>query len=370
MPLLIGLLLLTMTATPVLADGAFFYEWEEEQFDLREPAQRALILYTGTASNCTGNETENCTGNYTEHLVLSTSFEGNAREFAWVVPVPNKPEIGICGADLFSELHNITKTNFPEGGGWFGCYWIPTPSQPEGGVDVVEEQVVGPYATAILSATNATALMDWLDTNGYVFPEGGEEAVNEYIEKQWYFVATRINAVAEGTSEVLSEGAIEPIVLSFASNEIIYPLRISSLTAANVTPPEVLLYVIADHVMIPKQYPLYIGYGNWTNDAFTLEFADDVSVADLSEYEILSQLISTYLSGDEFYLAKLRGWISADRMVDVEMVSYEGKVPLSLLGENSSNHGDIAVLVLVIGPALGLHLWRRHRRARISRIQR
>ncbi|MCK5124126.1 MAG: DUF2330 domain-containing protein, partial [Dehalococcoidia bacterium] len=215
--------------------------------------------------------------------------------------------------------------------------------------------------------TNATALADWLNANGYVFPEEGEEIVSEYIEKEWYFVATKINAVEEGTGEALAEGDIEPIVLSFASNQTVYPLRISSLSATNATPPEVLLYVLADHVMVPEQYPLYIGYGNWEDNAFTLEFGDNVLIEDLSGYEILPELVSTYLPGDEFYLTKMRGWISADQMVDIQMVGYEEGDSLDSLAESNGNSGDIVVLATIVGPVCGLYLRRRYRRTTIWR---
>jgi hypothetical protein len=323
--------------------------------DLYESAQRAVILY----ENCTGN----CTGNCTEHLILSVSFEGDAEDFAWVIPVPNTPEITVTDPELFWELSDFTATEFNGGGGGFGCFGGAAPGGQEG-VDVIEEQVVGPYATAILSATNATALADWLNANGYIFPEDGEEIISEYIEKEWYFVATKINAVEEGTSEALAEGAIEPIVLSFASDEIVYPLRITSLSA---TEPQVLLYVFADHLMVPEQYPLYIGYGNWEDNAFTLEFGNNVSVEDLSEYEILPELVSTYLSGNESYLTKLRGTVSADQMVDIEMVRYEEGDSLGSLVETNANRGDIVVLTMIVGPVCGLYLWRRHRRTIISR---
>ena len=235
-------------------------------------------------------------------------------------------------------------------------------------MDVIEEEVVGPYATAILSATNATALADWLNANGYVFPEEGEQIVSEYIEKEWYFVATRINAVEEGTGEALAEGAIEPIVLSFASNQTVYPLRISSLSVPVAVPPEVLLYVLADHVMVPEQYPLRIGYGNWTVDAFTLEFGSNVSVQDLPEYyTVLPELLSTCLSVDEFCLTKLRGVIRADQMVDMELVSYEDEDSLGSLAETDTGREDIVVLAAIVGPVLGLYLWRRHRGSVSSR---
>ncbi len=356
-PLVAVLFLLSAMATPVLADGGFFTE--ELFYDLYESAQRAVILYGNSTGNCTGN----CTGNYTQHLILSVSFEGDAENFAWVIPVPNKPEIAVSDPELFWELSDFTRTELPPEHG-FGCADGVGPPAGQDGVDVVEEQVVGPYATAILSATNATALADWLNANGYIFPEDGEEIISEYIEKEWYFVATKINAVEEDTGYALAEGAIEPIVLSFASDKIVYPLRITSLSA---TVPQVLLYVFADHIVVPEQYPLYIGYGNWTDNAFTIEFGANVSVEDLSEYEILPELLSTYLPGDEFYLTKLRGWISADQMVDIELVRYEEGDSLHSLAETNTNRGDIVVLTMIVGPVFGLYLWRRHRRTTISR---
>jgi len=337
------ILFLLMTATPVLADGCFFPD--SMYRDLYESAQKAVILY----------------GNNTEHLILSVSFEGDAEDFAWVIPLPDKPEIAVTDAELFWELSDFTATEVPGGKGGFGClggFEGTTPGDQEG-VDVIEEQVVGPYATAILSATNATALVDWLNANGYIFPEEGEEIISGYIEKEWYFVATKINAVEEDTGDALAEGAIEPIVLSFASDEIVYPLRITALSA---TSPEVLLYVFADYIMVPEQYPLYIGYGNWTDNAFTIEFGNNVSVEDLSDYEILPELVSTYLSSDEFYLTKLRGTVTADQMVDIQLLSYEEEVSLDSLAQTNANSGDIFALATIVGPVCGLYFWRRHRR--------
>jgi hypothetical protein len=297
-------------------------------------------------------------------LILSVSFEGDAENFAWVIPVPNKPEIAVTNPELFWELSDFTAAK-RRSWNWitfWGCGGAAAPDQE--GVDVIEEQVIGPYATAILSATNATALADWLNANGYIFPQEGEEIVSEYIGKEWYFVATKINAIEEDTGYALAEGAIEPIVLSFASDEIVYPLRITSLSA---TAPEVLLYVITDHVMVPEQYPLYIGYGNWYENSFSLEFADNLSVEDLSDYEILPVLVSTCLPGDEFYLAKLRGTISADQMVDIRLLRYAEGDASNSLAQTSAKGGDIVVLATIVGPVFGLYLWRRHGRTIISR---
>jgi hypothetical protein len=113
---------------------------------------------------------------------------------------------------------------------------------------------------------------------------------------------------------------------------------------------------------VPKQYPLYIGYGNWYENSFTLEFADKVSVEDLSDYEILPELVSTYLSGDEFYLTKLRGTVTADQMVDIQLLKYVERDSLDSLAQTNANSGDIVVLATIVGPVFGLYLWRRNRR--------
>ena len=337
-PLIAVLFLLSAMATPVLADGGFFVI--APYLDVYQSAQRAVILY----------------GNSTQHLILSIRFEGDVEEFAWVIPVPNKPEIAVSDSELFWELSDLTIRAIPKA--FFGCAAAPSPD----GVDVIQEQVVGPYATAILSAGDPTALVDWLNANGYFFPEDGQEIISEYIEKEWYFVATRINSVAEDTGDALAEGSIEPIVLSFASDEIVYPLRITSLSA---TSPEVLLYVFADQVVVPKQYPFRIGFGYWEDNSFSLEFGEKVSAEDLAAYDILPELVSTYLTGDEFYLTKLRGSISADQMVDIELIGYEEAASLQALGENSTNNGDIVWLAVITVPVFGLYVWRRYR-SRVS----
>ncbi len=344
--------ILSLIPTPVLADGALFIGDELMWHDLYQSGQKALILH--------GNSAGNSTGNMTQHLVLSVSFRGDAEDFAWVVPVPSIPAIDVTDADVFAELSDFTIKAIPRDPGrpGFLCMHVGD-SPPSNGVDVIDEQVVGPYATATLSAEDPNALVDWLNDNGYFFPEEGEKVIAEYIERGWYFVATRINAVDEGTGKALAEGAIDPIVLSFASDDIVYPLRITSLSA---TAPEVLLYIIADHVMVPEQYPWHVRYGPWWENEFSLEFADKVSLDDLSAYDVLPGLISTYLAGDDFYLTKLRGKVTADEMVDIDFAPYYDAASLQWPSRTDTMSDGIAVLAIIFVPVMGLYLWRRHHR--------
>jgi len=351
---LLAAFILSLMGTPVLADGALFIGDELMWYDLYQVDQKALILH--------GSSTGNSTGNMMQHLVLSVSFKGDVEDFAWVVPVPGIPAINVTDADVFAELSDFTIAAIPPGPVMpgFGCGVADVP--PDDGVDVIEEQIVGPYATAILAASNATALADWLNANGYLFPEEGHDVIVDYIDKEWYFVAMRVNAVDEGTGKALRDGASDPIVLSFASDDIVYPLRITSLSASPISATQVLLYILADHVAVPEQYPWRTGYGGWGYDAFSLEFGDRVSVDDLSDYDVLHGLISTYLAGDEFYLTKLRGWITADEMVDIDFAPYYDAASLQWPARASTSNDGLVVLAVIFVPVFGLYLWRRRRR--------
>lgn len=338
--------ILSLMPTRVLADGANFLPFYLMGQDLHQTGQRAIILHGNT------------TGNMTQHLILSVQFAGDVEDFAWVVPVPSIPEIDVTDADVFTELSHFTIAAIPDHGKpGFACF--PADMMPPNGVDVIDEQVVGPYATATLSADDPNALVDWLNDNGYFFPEEGYEVIAEYIEKSWYFVATRINAVDEDTGKALEEGSIEPVVLSFASDEIVYPLLITSLSA---TEPEVLLYIIADHVMVPEQYPWHVRYGSWWENEFSMEFADRVSIDEFSGYDVLPGLVSTYLAGDEFHLTKLRGMITADEMVDIVFAPYYDAASLEWPARTNTRGDGIALLTVILIPVFGLYLWSRRQR--------
>jgi len=118
------------------------------------------------------------------------------RRILWVVPVPDYPAVYESNAKLFEELYYLT-TPYPR-------YRIPPDwlGEDKGaagppGVELLERKRVGIYDVSILSATDPSALIQWLNENGYKFPEEAESIVDFYIAKEWYFVAMRIDLEAE-----------------------------------------------------------------------------------------------------------------------------------------------------------------------------
>lgn len=321
--LVLVIVLLLIIATPALADGGFFVV--SEDYDINQPSQKAIILYE----------------NNREDLILSVRYEGNVNEFAWVIPVPNYPNVDVSDPELFWELHDLTKVIIPSRG--FGCALSALP--PETLVDVLERKVVGPYDVAILSAQDPEALIDWLNSNEYFFPEEGEEILDNYINKEWYFVATKINTGGEATG--LAEGTIEPLRLSFDSDEIVYPLRITSLSSERC---EVLLYVFADQKVVPNEYqflclkvPEQVAYLERKRNIFYLEFGEHISLEELERdnYGTLHPLLNASLASDEYYLTKLRAEIVADKMVDTEFVGYEEEGYLDSDGDGWSDAEEV-----------------------------
>ncbi len=312
---------LLIPATPALADGGFFVL--DPSRDISQPAQKAIILYE----------------NNRETLILQVKYEGDADEFAWVIPVPNYPDVGVAEPELFQELAELTEVEVYSGG---GCAFGPM-AGPGEGVEVWEEMVVGPYDVAILSASSSAALINWLNANGYFFPEEGEEIIDSYVAQsgEWYFVATKINAEAEATG--LAEGTIQPLRLSFDSDEIFYPLRITSLSSDRC---EVLLYVFADQKVVPLEYqflslntPEQVYYLEPEEDVFYLEHGEQIYLEDLGYY-YLSELLSSSLAGDQYYLTKMRGEINADSMVDIQLIPYEAEDYLDSDGDGWSDREE------------------------------
>ena len=287
------------SATPAFADGALFPDTAR---DLDQPAQMAIIDYDDGRQD----------------LILQVKYEGDADEFAWVIPVPSYPDVDVSDAERFRSLAELTAVWVEAGGDLFSC------TIGDGGekqlVDVWEEDTVGIYHYAVLSAEDPSALIDWLNTNGYIFPENGQEIIDHYIAKEWYFVAIKINPGEE--AEGLAEGTIQPLKLSFNTDTMLYPLKITSLSSRKC---EVLLYIIADQRVVPHNYRYLtlttndqVRFFKRKDDVFYLEYAKPYVQYSDDHY-------SRYIPSSEGdnYLTKMRANINDENMVDIELIGYE-----------------------------------------------
>lgn len=166
----------------------------------------------------------------TETMILSTTFKGDADEFAWIIPVPSRPDVTKARDELFTALDDYTKPKNEQ---------VPMPMSGITGVNitqfdysekvrVVETKKVDIYDVAVLEASDARALEKWLEGNGYDYPTNRSLLLKHYVDKGWYFVAVKVSADALGyVGSALSTGHATPLSITFASEQIVYPLKIS-----------------------------------------------------------------------------------------------------------------------------------------------
>ncbi|WP_442819190.1 DUF2330 domain-containing protein [Streptomyces sp. NBC_01236] len=81
--------------------------------------------------------------------------------------------------------------------------------------------------------------------NGFVPPSRLDEALRPYVDQGWEYVAVRL--APEDTDTPLG-GTLDPLHLTFASDKLVYPMRLSRLAS---TPQSLGLYVLAAHRMEP-----------------------------------------------------------------------------------------------------------------------
>ncbi|MFG2596480.1 DUF2330 domain-containing protein [Streptomyces sp. NPDC048462] len=193
-----------------------------------------------------------------EQIVMQLTVRGNAPDAAWIMPVPHRATVELGDASLFSELETLTapvrETRhyfWPHADDWpFGASGnssgdsaAPSATAPVG---VVGRERLGPFDVARLTATDPAALEGWLTDNGFELPDRLSTALRPYVEQKWEYVAIRLAPQQKGGRLL---GRLDPLRLRFASDEPVYPMRLSRLAT---TPQSLGLYVLAAHRMEPR----------------------------------------------------------------------------------------------------------------------
>jgi hypothetical protein len=172
------LLILVTGSVLVYADGGFFKPDLNRNEDLYEPEQKALIIFDKPI----------------ETLIIQAFYSGNLSNFAWIVPVPAYPRLEEFNSILFEELHYLTQPESIEKISVLDLVGIYARlAGGVNGVTVHEQSSIGIFDTAILSSTDESSLVNWLNNNSYYIPESASQIIGEYVKKNWYFVAIRVN---------------------------------------------------------------------------------------------------------------------------------------------------------------------------------
>lgn len=301
--------LLIILSTFAIADGGFFPPMVYYDEDIHEPTQKAAIVFDGNL----------------EQLIIQVTYEGELTNFAWVIPVPNYPDINESNSRLFEELHFLTQPNYRTPPNlFFGRVMMAGMDKQMEGVNVLEQKQVGIYEVTVLSSTNPNALVNWLNENNYKVSEKAESVLNFYIQKEWYFIAMRINlapfdeTILESLREVNENIQTSDDAVTLITNELVNNIKsekeydkLTTITSVELNygeeeeiddymrrmqgtnKPET---IITEHEYT-EHYEAYNGYfDNHMHDVVKKDFTDKLmqEIAVPKSYECYNNIADTY----------------------------------------------------------------------------
>lgn len=158
-----------------------------------------------------------------EHFVREAVFDDAGRAFAFVVPVPSRPEVAAVENEPFTVLERAFPFARPEPR---RRELAPPRAAPSRGlmpsaVTVLEQKMVGHFRAFVLTATGADGLDAWLAQNGFASGPSERAWIAPYVEKGWFFVALK----PDGRAPAGGRYSSEPLRISFATPVPFYPYR-------------------------------------------------------------------------------------------------------------------------------------------------
>lgn len=194
----------------------------------------------------------------TEQVAMRFTVGGDAKRAAWIMPVPGRATVRLGDGGLFSQLVDLTGPEYrtrsyfwPRRGDWpldsgrGDAAGATPPGSGEPRVGVVGRERLGDFDVARLTATDPEALGDWLEANGFVLPDRLSAELEPYVDQRWEYVAVRLAPREPGAT---LRGTLDPLLIRFESDRLVYPMRLSRLAA---TAQSLGLYVLAEHRMEP-----------------------------------------------------------------------------------------------------------------------
>lgn len=202
-----------------------------------------------------------------ETMLVTTDFKGDASEFAWIIPTPSKPMVTKASEKVFTNVAKLAQPQYDNGGWGYRVLedaMYTSEAEKANGVIVVDSQQIEYYDVITLVASDSKELAEWFEKNNYSYPKEYSYVLDSYIKNGWYFTAVKISADARRAEVVqdLKQGHPTPLKLTFQSDRMIFPLRISSVDFDKGFSLTANLELSAKAISHLKK----IGYTDWTTE--------------------------------------------------------------------------------------------------------
>ena len=191
-------------------------------------------------------------------------YQGSPQSFAWVLPISGEAQVGLSADIVFSVLDQLTQVGVvapprncpafpsncdrglsasPSSGGFADA------GSAENGVTVTKREVVGPYETVQLQATNPQALNEWLATNGFAVPNDVKPVVAKYVTENFNFLAMKLIPGATVQS-------MRPVRVTTRGALVTLPLRMVAAGTGAVV--GISLWVLGQGRYEPSNFPSFV----------------------------------------------------------------------------------------------------------------
>ena len=182
-------------------------------------------------------------------ITMANDFEGNAEDFAVVIPVPTmieREQINVGDRAVIEHLDAYTSPRLVEYHDGDPCAVydrlemsrndasLPAASKElrqsarSRGVTIEAQYTVGEYDILILSATQSDGLVQWLKENDYRIPPGANRVVSSYLKQDMRFFVAKVNIEEQSK---LGYRYLRPLQVAYESNKFMLPIRLGTLNA-------------------------------------------------------------------------------------------------------------------------------------------
>ena len=203
--------------------------------------------------------------NSTVEAHIQIKYQGDPKDFGWLLPLPSLPTMELGSEELFSQLEAKTAPQFflsqsflgNCSGPSLGCgsssslsragggFFPPSEDGTIPGSPLVVQDSIGPYDYAVLKADDQTEMLKWLNTNRYLVPAGTDAVLKPYIHSGAYLLALKLKSGK-------SVGDLQPVVVRYTSDLPMIPIILTSVAATPNMGIEV--FVLGQGRAIPRNY--------------------------------------------------------------------------------------------------------------------
>ncbi|MCO4768600.1 MAG: DUF2330 domain-containing protein [Deltaproteobacteria bacterium] len=168
---------------------------------------------------------------------VEISYAGAPEGFSWVVPVTDTPDLLtvppstlrlLDGGTVPTIIAPPTKCSGAGGGGGVfrsaGVNAESDDSSTDGGVNVEDLPQVGPFDPEVVSSEDPEALIEWLNTNGYLITEPMEPFIADYVASGMKFLAMKLTPGA-------ATADITPISMTTPGTSAMIPISLTAVAA-------------------------------------------------------------------------------------------------------------------------------------------